>query len=50
MCHRLNVHVHHDKQIYRLVGCDPGVVQVVLDVGILEKLTNLLNFDLQLCL
>ena len=42
VCHMLNVHVHHEKGIHRIVGDDLGDAQVVLDVQSLEKLENLL--------
>ena len=36
-CHKLNVRVHHDNEIFHLVGYELVVVQVELVVRKLEK-------------
>ena len=46
----LNVHVHHEKGIHRIVGDDLGDAQIVLDVQSLEKLESLLIYDFRLYL
>ena len=48
--HRFNVRIRRDTGIYCLLVNDLGGVQVVLGVQSLERLENLLIFNLRFCL